>query len=512
MRNASVAVLLFFALVISGPVRTEEPPATGKAKYVFLFIGDGTSFAQRHAAELFLAANTTNPKSAHQRLVMNTFPVQGLSTTHSADSLVTDSASSATAIATGHKTINGFVGASPTGGPLTSIAKIAKKQGKKVGVITSVSIDHATPAAFYATYPDRRGYYEIALQAPLAGFDYFAGGGFKLPNGNNGNQKNIFDVFRDHGYRVANSRDEFDALLKNNGAAPEKILAVSPGLDEDDALPYAIDRKDGDDDVTLAEFVNKGIQLLDNDAGFFMMIEGGKIDWACHANDAATTVREVIAFDEAVAAAHEFYKKHPDETLIVVTGDHETGGMAIGFTGTGYAAHPDMLGKQKGSYAVFEKLLDELKAKHAASANENAQATFMEILPPVFEFFGLELYEPEEFEKLWKAVAEGKADAREKMKTALQPYEMDQLVQALVMSWEPVGKRPRNFAFHLAFGGYDPLAVTMTRILSNKAGIGWTTFVHSGLPTPVSAIGAGAEVFGGHYDNTDIFGKITAVF
>lgn len=532
MRRAALnATFLFIAALFAAAfVFGQEDVGVKRPKYVFVFIGDGTSFPQRHAAELYRASldsvrstgsgsslspdgvspggtfeGDTSQRSdpAIQRLVMNTFPIQGLCTTHSLNSLVTDSSASGTAIATGRKTLDGVIGMDAEGKtPLVSMAKIAREQGRKVGIVTSVSLDHATPASFYASQPSRNEYYEIAIQAPATGFDYFAGGGFKQVAGREGDQKNVFDIFREYGYRIVTSRAEFDVLAKGGG--DDKVLAISPILDENDALPYTVDRQPGDGDIVLAEFVHKGIELLDNDDGFFMMVEGGKIDWACHANDAFSAVNEVIAFDEAVEVAYGFYREHMDETLIVVTGDHETGGMAIGFTGTGYDAYPYLLGNQRGSYSAFDKRIKELR-------EQNPRPALEAILPVVLEFFGLELHEPEELERLWVAAAEGDARAAERLRRAVQPYDMEKIIQSLVMSWRSVGERPRDYGFYVLYGGYEPVTVAMTRILNNKAGIGWTTFAHSGLPVPVSAIGVGAERFSGHYDNTDIFTRIVSI-
>ena len=134
-----------------------------------------------------------------------------------------------------------------------------------------------------------------------------------------------------------------------------KVIAMNKIVDRDAAMYYTLDQRDSKDHVTLAEYLSKGIELLDNPNGFFMMVEGGKIDWACHANDAASSIRDTLALDEAVARAVSFYEKHPTETLIVVTGDHETGGMTIGFAGTQYSSFMDKIQYQKMSYIEFRQ-------------------------------------------------------------------------------------------------------------------------------------------------------------
>ena len=120
-------------------------------------------------------------------------------------------------------------------------------------------------------------------------------------------------------------------------------------------MAYDLDRTDGQ--WALADYVDKGIELLDNEKGFFMMVEGGKIDWACHANDAMASIKDTIALSNAVDEAVEFYNEHPDETLIIVTGDHETGGLTIGYAGTNYDLYFNNLSNQKISFSKFDAVL-----------------------------------------------------------------------------------------------------------------------------------------------------------
>ncbi|MDR0764588.1 MAG: alkaline phosphatase [Synergistaceae bacterium] len=495
--------------------------AENRAKYIFVFIGDGTSIPQRNAAELYLASRN-NPKDLElailraenkfprgngvtdfkpsiQRMLMSSFPGQGFSSTYSANSLITDSSSSGTAIATGHKTRDGVVGMDPTATErYVSMAKMARDKGMKVGIISTVSIEHATPASFYACSPHRDFYYEIALQIPESRFNFFGGGGFRQPKGAKNDQKHIFDVLKEAEYTVCDTREGFDKIK----AGDDKILAINPVLDDDAALPYAIDRSEGD--ITFAEFVAKGIEVLDNPGGFFMMAECGKVDWACHANDAVATVNDVLTLDDAVEVAYEFYKKHPDETLIVVTGDHETGGMTVGFAGTHYDAFLKKLGTQKGSYIAFN-------TEFAAFKKTNPNAELEDALPLVESFFGLKRYGKEETEKLSERAKAGDAEAYETLGMALKDYEMADLEEAFAMSVKDRAERPADDdVYYISYGTYEPFTVTLTHILNHKAGIGWTTYAHTGLPTPVSAVGVGQEQFNGYYDNTDIFRKVVA--
>lgn len=516
---------LLVALVAMTLTAVSFRPAVAEEKvpkYVFVFIGDGTSIPQRTSAEYY-RANQAQPRDwtpqilraqgkmskntgisdmvpNYSRLVMNTFPAQGLSTTYSYNSLITDSSSSGTAIATGRKTRDGVVGMDPEGKErYVSMAKMAKAKGKKVGVISSVSLDHATPASFYACQPHRNSYYEISLQTIESGFDFFGGGAFKQPRGAKGDQKDVYEAMKAAGYTIATDRAGYLALKPGMG----KVLTINPDRDADEALPFAIDRKQGD--MSLADFVAKGIEMLDNPNGFFLMTEGGKIDWACHANDAMAAIGDVIAYDDAVAVAYNFYKQHPDETLIVVTGDHETGGMTVGFAGTRYDTFFDRITNQKGSYITFTKVVGDLKKQFP-------QATIQDIMPTLEQFYGVKLYADNELADLKSKAASGDVAAVEALQYALQPWEVDVIQKALTMSWVPQENRPRNEDYYYKdYGSYEPLQVAMTHVLNNKAGIGWTSFSHTGLPTPVSAIGVGYEKFMGHFDNTDIFHKVVDI-
>ena len=197
------------------------------------------------------------------------------------------------------------------------------------------------------------------------------------------------------------------------------MIAMNAIVDKNAAMYYTLDQSDSKDQVTLAEYLAKAIKLLDNPNGFFIMVEGGKIDWACHANDAASSVHDTLALDEAVAGGGKFYEKHPKETLIVVTGDHETGGMTIGFAGTQYSSFVDKIQHQKMSYIEFNKKLEAYKKTHTS-----ANARFEEMMPLIKDAFGLYVMPAEEKASLERTVAEGKAqDASAEAKQAAKKAE-----------------------------------------------------------------------------------------
>ena len=228
--------------------------------------------------------------------------------------------------------------------------------------------------------------------------------------------------------------------------------------------------------------MEKGIEVLDNDTGFFMMCEGGKIDWACHANDAGSSIHDTQALADAVQVAIDFASEHPDETLILVTGDHETVGLTIGFAGTDYDTYLDLLENQKISYAKFD-------SDYVASYKEN-KTPFEDVLSDIEELFGLK--------------AQGAADD----KLVLTEYEMEQLRAAYEKSVNGTAASEYEQEEYVLYGTYEPLSVTITHIINNKSGISFTSYSHTGLPVAVLAEGVGAENFSGYYDNTQIYEKM----
>ncbi|MCB9482276.1 MAG: alkaline phosphatase [Desulfobacteraceae bacterium] len=440
-----------------------------QAKYVFLFIGDGMGIPQRAAANQYTG----------EKMIIENFPAQGITTTHALDRFITGSAAAATAMSCGKKTKIGFVGVDESMKPLKTIAEIAKEKGMKVGIVSSVSIDHATPAAFYAHVPSRGHYYDIDLALAKSGFDYFAGGTLKDPenkkNTSKNYQGNAWDIAKENGYKITENKKDFSNLSRKDG----KVIATNSWIQDSGALPYEMDTTS--EDITLAEFTEKGIELLDNKKGFFMMVEGGKIDWACHANDAAASIKDTIAFDNAIRKAYEFYKNHKDETLIVVTGDHECGGMTLGFAGTKYGSNYEILSNQKVSFQKFDD--DVMK-----NIKKNDSVSFEDVKPYIERDFGLKF----------------KGDKNDPM--VLKSHEVTELVEAFYrsVSGETL-KDPRDY---ILYGEYEPLTVKITQILNRKAGIGWTSYQHTGIPVTTSAVGKGYEKFHGSYDNTDIALKI----
>ncbi len=441
-------------------------------KNVILFIGDGMSVPQRMVADEFSRQATKKP------LAMNAMPYQATTRTCSANSLVTDSAAAATAIACGVKANNGAIGVTPDGESVDSCAVAAKMAGKKVGICSSVTITHATPAGFYGHRKGRGDVYGLAIDLANSGFDFFAGGGLDVSKGKSKKHKeyktcgDAYKYAEKQGYQIIKTKADFLALKPDCG----KILTRFTN----GPLEYAINVKSDIDQPSIAEITKKAIEILDNPDGFFLMVEGGRIDWAGHANDAATNLRDVLALDEAVRVALAFQEKSPD-TLVLVTGDHETGGLSMGFAGTGYAIYPDRLAKQTMCIDTFEGRVKELFKK-------NPNLTFEETKPLLTEAFGFMFQEKEEGRK---------------SPMTLSKSEVKELADAFTHDSElhrhKIGENPKyDGEKKYLFGGACRL------VMSHKAGLGWSSGGHTAMPVLTSAKGPGAEKFTGFIENTDI--------
>lgn len=482
---------------------TATMASAAQPKYVFFFLGDGMSNSQIQATEAYLT--TVNGGSANlatdllkpkNRLNMSKMPVTGMQTTYDSFALMTDSASSATAFACGLKTASGTIGMDETRTMnYKSIAQLAHEYGKKVGIITSVSLDHATPAAYYASVPTRGYMNNIGTQLAETGYEFFGGGGLAMPTANlsgpGDTDNNVWDLLAKNGYTVLN---DSKSILALKTSPKDKVVAINPWLQDAAAMPYAIDKPASN--LSLAEITKVAIENLKdkkgrNKNGFFIMVEGGKIDWAGHANDAMASIGDMIDFDNAVGAALDFYKKYPNETLIIVTGDHETGGMTIGHATTGYRGQYDRLLGQKNSFQYFG---DNQWPAHKAAYKDSFCAIVAD--PNTLERnLGMVTLMEDAFGLKW-------AD--------LNAYQKLQLEDAYDKSLCGTNNNSAD-KNKLLYGSYNPIIVTMTHILNENASIGWTSYSHTGVPVPVFAQGQDAGKFAGFYDNTDIAKKLADV-
>ncbi|MEY6431958.1 alkaline phosphatase [Thioalkalicoccus limnaeus] len=501
-RRVFFASLLGFALALVTTLASANPFATGgisaaiggpSPKYVFFFLGDGMSSSQIQATEAYLT--TINGGSARvaedllrpeNRLNMSKMPVAGMQTTYDSYALMTDSASSATAFAAGIKTQSGTIGKTPDlTRSVKSVAELAHERGMKVGILSSVPLNHATPAAYYASVDSRNAYNDIAVQMVDSGFEFFGGGGILASTG----PVDIWDYLTAHGYEVRNDRASIEALKQQ---PRDKVVAINPVL-LGGAMPYAIDKPA--ENLSLAEMTRVAIANLYQprgrgaNRGFFIMVEGGKIDWSGHANDAMANIGDMLDFDAAVGVALEFYQRHPQETLIIVTGDHETGGMTIGHATTGYTAYYDVLLGQTKSYEAFQ---NGPWKTHKAAHSEGYDWTRPDNLATTPAM--IDLIE-EEFGLAWDD---------------LSVFQQERLEDAYDVSM--AGQNRYSVRDNRAlYGGYEPIVVTLTQIMNERASIGWTSYAHTGVPVPVFAQGRTAGVFSGFYDNTDIAKRLAQV-
>lgn len=454
-----LSVSLLFCLTLAAM-------AEGKAKYVFYFIGDGMGVNQVNGTETYLAA--LEGRIGVTPLRFTQFPYAAFITTYSGTNGVTDSAAAGTALATGEKTKNGALGVLADGETrIYSVAWWAQQAGAAVGVSTSVSVDHATPAAFYAHQGGRGSYYAIGKDLVAAGYDFYAGSDFMNPTDkNDAGAPSLYEQCQTAGYTIARGYKDFGKKVKK---ADKMLLLQTEEASKSNrsALPYAIDRSKTD--MTLSQVTRAGIRFLTQKQkdGFFLMVEGGKIDWACHANDAATVFKEVIDMDEAVGVACEFYAQHPDETLIVVTADHETGGIALG-RGP-YELHTDVLRFQRMSTEAYGNHVKEL---HAAKGDKLT------------------------WETVWKDLGENWGFGRDVKLSEKQEKRLKDAYEAMLAG---AAKDKKSL-----YAKVDALADAARAIMAECALVGWQSGGHSNGFVPAFAIGAGAEAFHGQIDNTQI--------
>ena len=380
---------------------------------------------------------------------------------------MTDSAAGGTALATGHKTKNGAIGMlEDLQTPCTSIAAWAQKAGAAVGVATTVAITHATPASFYGHQPDRNMYYEIGQDLCKSGYDFFAGSDFHRPNTKEG-EPSLREQAKAAGYTIlTGGYKEYE----KKGRKADKLILLQSDYQNDklgsDHLPYALDQDKND--LTLEQICRAGINYLMSKQknGFFFELEGGMIDYACHRNDIGNAINEVLDFDKAIKVAYEFYQQHPDETIIVITADHETGGLVMG-KGP-YEIHTDLLRFQHKSIDELKWMLNELYKKNPKKFN---WAAVEKVLKEEMGFgagISLSDKQQERLQGRWNAIEKAIAE-NDKVRDRI-----------------------------------NDLGETAKHIINEVAYISWASGGHSNGYVPIYAVGPGTEVFQGRIDNIEI--------
>ncbi len=430
-----------------------------EAKYIFYFIGDGMGLPHVMGAQTYLRTVANDDDG----LLMMRFPAAGQAMTFSASSPVTDSAAAGTALSTGHKTKNGMLGMNADTLVVFSIAQMLKDKGYGVGICTSVGMNDATPGAFYAHVPHRDMAKEIVADAAASNYDFIAGAGYKLKSKDTTPTAYFDSILISGGWDVVRGEKAF------LNSKSDKIVLLSENPVNGNNVGMTIDSINGA--LTLPVITKSCLSHLNRVSPdrFFMMVEGGNIDHAGHANDAGGVIKEVLNFDSAIAIAYEFYKQHPDETLIVVTADHDTGGMALGNDSLHYDLQLQYLDYQKISKDYFSDMCKAmLKSKRVYTWND-----MKELLKEKFGF--------------WDRVP-------------VKPTQEKQLIEKFDQTFNM-----RNAADEKTlYESFNAFAVEVFKVLDSVTGLGWTTHNHTGNLVPVYAIGVGAEKFGKVINNIDI--------
>lgn len=455
----AVAVL---SMVVAMPVDAKKAKAPESPKYVFYLIGDGMGINHVRGTEIYNQAMGSGPETIN----FFHFPVRTFVTTHSATSLVTDSSAAGTALSSGVKIKNNAMGVDLNENPVSNLTEWAHFKGYGCGVASSVGVNHATPAAFYAHTPSRNDYEKIAMQLIDAdNVDFAAGGSILNEKKKTGHDSQYLEqlVKASGKITVLRGKDQFGNLASQSG----RVLCLS-GNPQDEDLPLAVNRKEGD--TKLADFVQAGIDYLFGHfakKGFFFMIEGGSIDHAAHNDDAVGDFQEVNDLAEAIDVILAFYELHPEETLIVVTADHETGGLMLG--AGQYEMHPDRL-------AAVNCDENELAARFKTLSADGKTPTWDEVKAFFTENLGL-----------WGSVrvdSRTEASFKEMYDRQFGQHQNDQVVTL--------------------YSSNTRIVSEAIDYVNKQAGYSWAFGSHSGSPVGLYAKGVAAQRFMECTDNTDI--------
>lgn len=455
----SIISLCFSILLVTDAI----PTSPKKPKYIFYFIGDGMSFNHILGAEQYNAVKAG--KKEVERLNFSKFDTRNFVTNYSASNPVTDSAAAGTALATGVKTANAYIGVDAEGNELRNLGDVASEQNYMIGLVTNVGINHATPSCFYGHSSDRFGFPKLVDDYIASDVAFISGSTIMDLKSGPEDAKYQMVTTAELAERIRKAGINLTLDIEEAGNVVGQRVALVANDKENKHVPYVIDRKGGE--LTLLDSSRAAIKYLSNNAkdGFFLMIEAGKLDYAAHEQDAVTTFLEVNEFAAAVDLALAFAAQHPDETLIVVTADHETGGMALGWDH--YEVRMERFMAQKASAIEMTKIVQKMRAEGKRDWNDYKQA--------LSDNFGL-----------WSLVPVSKED-----EAILKKDFYD-----IFLKYGPMVDGLYNKSEFLV---YDAI-----RMLNKAASIDWTSLYHTGMYTPVFAIGVGEKAFLDCRDQTDI--------
>ncbi|TWI53322.1 alkaline phosphatase [Halalkalibacter nanhaiisediminis] len=521
---------LVLATVLVFPVWTPNVSAAekGSAKNVILLIPDGMGASYLTASRIF-----KGEELGFERYL------KGMLKTDSANTSVTDSAAAGTAMATGYKTDNGKISISPNGAEPDSILDAARNKDKATGLVATSRITHATPAVFVAHDASRGN--EVALaQQYIGNVDVILGGGRDMftheDDGGKQPELDLVTEAENAGYEYITNKSEMANIQG------DKVL----GLFADEALTYEMDRVDPTQ-PSLSEMTSTAIDILNKDEdGFFLMVEGSQIDWAGHANDPAAAITDTLEFEKAVNEAVEFARED-DETLVVVVGDHETGGMVIGTTAGGYADNISILKNVTASNNIVASELEENARTISLSNGVEVDGDYYMHIRDIVNQLGATFnYNSKSKKAVIKYGMESVTiDLGKKEMDKGQPFDMyfDKEKKQNYLNVESLVKlfgynlaisstknEPKNTKGYLVdineivspFWGFDlteedenmiasvnwnnqtNVINVLGTVISNHAYISWGTRNHSGVEVPLYAYGQGADEFVGLLDNTDL--------
>jgi len=439
--------------------------AADAPRYVFYFIGDGMGLSPVMTAQAYNRDVLKNDKP----LQMLQFPVASWAMTYSANAPITDSAAAGTALSTGFKTKNGMVGMTPDTVSVTSIARQLKDEGWGVGIVTSVAADDATPSAFYAHVPYRKMFYDIDIAAAKSGYEFLAGAEIGGLKDKDGNPTDVEKVMAENGVQFIYGPDEISKIDS------KRVLMVAKDCQPGN-IGYTIDSIAGA--LTLPVITRTCLEHLEKNAPehFFMMVEGGNIDHALHANDGGAAVKEILNFDQALSIAYEFYLNHPDETLIVVTADHDTGGMNHVHSRIGLDNSLKVFDYQKVSKEKFSEYCKAMLNDRRIYRWEDMQEYLEENLG-LFTHIPVSDEQTENLRKMFDKTFEMRNSADQKT----------------------------------LYASFNAFAVEVFKLFNEAAGTLFTTTGHSGNPVPVFAAGVGSDIFRNVNNNIDLPAKFRTI-
>ena len=455
---AAVAIVLVAASLIKSPAGQAPSGTPSAPKYIFIFLADGGGTTQMEITRQYNRYIHNEGVAITDKIIKQ--GTLGLLTTHAGDFLSTDSAAAATALASGCKGKNAVLSICADGSVPKTVMEVAKEKGMRVGLVTNAPIYDASPAAFISHVENRRNYSAILDQYLKMAPDLLLGGGrdYFLPKGQVGGERkdevDLIKAFVSKGYQYVSDKNELERIKQG------KVLGLFSLQD----MSFEIDR-DKKTEPSVYDMTEAAIRVLNNgnSRGFVVFIESENVDTAGHMNDVASVIHDYREFDRAVGLAYEFYRNHPQETLILVTADHETGGLGftqglINFTSTAAA---NRVAATAEDYKRIQSIPISLrKASEILGPNPTGEA----------------------IDNL--------------MKEYFQGFTLAPELKELIIKRQPVSRT--------IF--YNPTTNALGMMIAHNIQAYWSTSGHTNQPVFIAALGPGAEKFKGYQDNSD-FGK-----